>query len=121
LPDIIGALVSFGALLLLLRFWRPAETLGYGGVPLAAGADPAGTRPAGPGPADAPASRQPPGVRAAVPSFVAFGILIVVVVAATGPWSHLGDYTFIKPEVDAVSSLNHQPVAITWKFAPAVA
>ena len=49
LPDIIGALVSFGALLLLLRFWRPAETLGYGGVPLAAGADPAGTRSAAPG------------------------------------------------------------------------
>src|SRR5437764_1023940 len=34
LPDIIGALVSFGALLLLLRYWRPAETLGYGGVPI---------------------------------------------------------------------------------------
>jgi lactate permease len=60
-------------------------------------------------------------VRGAVPALVAFGILIVVVVAATGPWSHMGDYTFIKPEVDAVSSLNHQPVAITWKFAPAVA
>jgi lactate permease len=132
LPDIIGALVSFGALLLLLRFWRPAETLGYGGVPLAAGADPAGTRsaapgaagpgPAGPGPADAPASRQPPGVRAAVPAFVAFGILIVVVVAATGPWSHLGDYTFVKPGVDAVSSLpSHKAVSVTWKFAPAIA
>jgi lactate permease len=117
LPDIIGALVSFGALLLLLRFWRPAETLGYGGVPLAADAVPAGT-----GPADAPATRQPPGVRDAVPAFVAFGILIVVVVAATGPWSHLGDYTFVKPGVDAVSSLPpHDTVSVTWKFAPAVA
>src|SRR5947199_4425981 len=27
LPDIIGAVVCFGALLLLLRFWRPRETL----------------------------------------------------------------------------------------------
>src|SRR6266700_3584644 len=35
LPDIIGALVSFGALLLLLKFWLPKETLGYGGVPIA--------------------------------------------------------------------------------------
>src|SRR6266702_2252409 len=35
LPDIIGALVSFGALLLLLKFWQPQETLGYGGVPIA--------------------------------------------------------------------------------------
>ena len=34
LPDVIGALVCFGALLLLLRYWKPAETLGYGGVPV---------------------------------------------------------------------------------------
>src|SRR5215831_8928161 len=154
LPDVIGALICFGALLLLLRYWKPAETLGYGGVPIvaetvavgttAAGAGPAGTGPAGSGPAgsgpagpgpagtgpagtgsaDVPANgeqRSGSGVRAAVPALVAFGILIVVVVAATGPWSHMSDYTFIKPEVDAVSSLSHQPVAITWKFAPAVA
>jgi lactate permease len=61
------------------------------------------------------------GWREAVPGFTAFGVLIVVVVAATGPWSHIGDYTFIKPEVDAVSSLSHQPVAVVWKFAPAIA
>src|SRR6266566_4342774 len=36
LPDIVGALVSFGALLLLLRFWRPKTVLGYGGVALSA-------------------------------------------------------------------------------------
>jgi lactate permease len=131
LPDIIGALVSFGALLLLLRFWRPAETLGYGGVPLAAGAVPAGTEPTAPGAAgsgpaatgaDVAATQQRRGVHEAVPSFLAFGILIVVVVAATGPWSHLGDYTFVKPGVDAVSSLpSHKPVSVTFKFAPAVA
>src|SRR5919109_1720256 len=33
LPDIIGAVVCFGALLLLLRFLRPKETLGFGGDP----------------------------------------------------------------------------------------
>jgi lactate permease len=109
LPDIIGAVVSFGALLLLLRYWRPAETLGYGGDPVAA-APAAGTA--------APAGA---GWREAVPGFAAFGVLIVVVVAATGPWSHLGDYTFVKPEVDAVSSLSHQPVTLDWKFAPAIA
>ncbi len=64
LPDVIGALVCFGALLLLLRYWRPAETLGYGGVPIAAetvsagttagGAGTAGTGPTGIGPADGP-------------------------------------------------------------------
>jgi lactate permease len=127
LPDIIGALVSFGALLLLLRYWRPAETLGYGGVPIAAETVPVGTAVAGVGSAGAgpagaePANGERSGVRGAVPALVAFGILIVVVVAATGPWSHMGDYTFIKPEVDAVSSLSHQPVSVVWKFAPAVA
>jgi lactate permease len=34
LPDVIGALVCFGALLLLLKYWKPAETLGFGGVPV---------------------------------------------------------------------------------------
>jgi len=137
LPDILGALISFGALLLLLRFWRPAETLGYGGVPLAAdavsvatgpagtgptGTGATGTGPGGTGPADAPAGQEHTGVREAFPAFLAFGILVVVVVAATGPWSHLGDYTFIKPEVDATSSLPpHDTVAVVWKFAPAIA
>ena len=180
LPDVIGALVCFGALLLLLKYWKPAETLGYGGVPVtteavlagavATGAGSVGTLPAGAGsvgagsvgtgsagggsagagsagsgPADAgiggdgpaggasgdggpqagvPASgpRNPAGtLREAVPGLVSFGILVVIVVAATGPWSHLSDYTFIKPEVDAISSISHQPVAIVWKFAPAVA
>jgi lactate permease len=179
LPDVIGALVCFGALLFLLKYWKPAETLGYGGVPVSTqaslagavagagsvgagsagtvttgtgpgeparagggpggGGGPAGDAPAGDGPADdgpaagtpgrggtqAPAgngSANPAGtLREAVPGLVSFGILVVIVVAATGPWSHLGDYTFIKPEVDAVSSISHQPVAIVWKFAPAVA
>jgi lactate permease len=170
LPDVIGALVCFGALLLLLRYWKPAETLGYGGVPVsteavlagavasgagsvgtlpegggsagggtagggpagggAAGAGSGGTGPAGGASGDGgpsagvPANgpRNPAGtLREAVPGLVSFGILVVIVVAATGPWSHLGDYTFIKPEVDAISSISHQPVAIVWKFAPAVA
>ncbi len=137
LPDIIGAVVSFGALLLLLRYWRPAETLGFGGVPVtaepAAAPGPAGTpgtAPVGAGSPGttartaagvAPAEASQSGWREAVPGFTAFGVLIVVVVAATGPWSHLGDYTFVKPEVDAISSLSHQPVAVVWKFAPAIA
>jgi lactate permease len=124
LPDIIGAVVSFGALLLLLRYWRPAETLGFGGVPVTT--EPAqapATTASAAAPATAPAigATAGSGWREAVPGFTAFGVLIVVVVAATGPWSHLGDYTFVKPEVDAVSSLSHQPVAVDWKFAPAIA
>jgi lactate permease len=123
LPDIIGSLVSFGALLLLLRFWRPKQTLGYGGVPIESGpagatATPASAGSDGPGTMPAPAGRA--GIRDAAPGLMAFGILIVVVVAATGPWSHIGDYNFIKPSVGALSSLTHQPVSVEFKFAPAV-
>ena len=107
LPDVIGAVVCFGALLLLLRFWRPTETLGYGGVVIEPDE-----------PAEEPEDK--PGAREALRGFVPFGILIVVVVAATGPWSHLGTYDFIKPTVTSVSSLSHKAVKISWDFAPAV-
>jgi lactate permease len=115
LPDIIGAVVSFAALLVLLRFWRPKTTLGYGGVPIAA------ARPAGPGtPAATETDMATVGTRAAVRGFLPFVILIAVVVAATGPWSHMGDYTFVKPTITAISSLSHKPAPISFAFAPAI-
>ncbi len=126
LPDIIGAVVCFGALLLLLRFWRPRETLGFGGVPVEKeklnssrtdGGEPP-PRPAG-SPA-APAS-SPASTREAIRGLVPFGILIVVVVAATGPWSHLTNYNFAKPTVTAISSLSDKPTDVSWSFSPAVA
>ncbi|HSZ40813.1 MAG TPA: L-lactate permease [Trebonia sp.] len=113
LPDIIGAIVSFGCLLLLLRYWKPKETLGFGGVPIHQG-----------GSVDTPpksSGQAPPGRREAVRGLLPFGILIVVVVAATGPWSHLSDYDFVKPAVSAVSSLSHTATSVDWEFAPAVA
>lgn len=109
LPDIIGAVTSFACLLLLLRFWRPRETLGFGGVPIAA-ADGAGAPPA-----------ETVTAREAVRGLVPFLILIAVVVAATGPWSHLSNYNFVKPTVDAVSSLSGKATSVSWAFAPAVA
>jgi lactate permease len=114
LPDIIGAVVSFACILLLLRFWRPKETLGFGGVPIQAG-----------GSVDAPQADIPSTstgtAREAVRGLVPFLILIAVVVAATGPWSHLSNYNFVKPEVDAVSSLSGKAASVSWAFAPAVA
>ena len=175
LPDVIGALVCFAALLVLLRFWRPRETLGYGGVPVeptlaaaavggstasasgaggsTATASGTGRGPASPGgPGGAPGDPGSPGnpsdpgspgsgaspggaaataggagggerasFRQAMRGLVPFGILIIVVVAATGPWSHLGKYDFIKPEVAAINSLSHKPSKLTFEFAPAVA
>ena len=162
LPDVIGALVSFAALLVLLRFWRPRETLGFGGVPVEpalagvsgstaiasdAGGGPASSgstggtagspgTPGNPGNPGSPASGASPGgspaaagaggggqesFRQAMRGLLPFAILIVVVVAATGPWSHLGKFDFIKPTVAAINSLSHKPSKLTFDFAPAVA
>jgi lactate permease len=104
LPDITGSLVCFAALLVLLRFWRPARTLGYGGVPLEAEPDVAA--------ADG---------RGALRGLIPFGVLIVVVVAWTGPWSPLPKYQPFAPAVTAVSSLSGKTVKAAWTFAPFVA
>jgi lactate permease len=48
-------------------------------------------------------------------------ILIAVVTAAIGPWSHLGNYNFIKPTVTTIGSLSHKPTDVAWTFNPAVA
>jgi len=114
LPDIIGAVVSFACILLLLRFWRPRETLGFGGVPMHAGGS-VDTPLPNAGPEETVTTRQ------AVRGLLPFLILIAVVVAATGPWSHLSNYNFVKPTVEAVSSLSGKAASVSWAFAPAVA
>jgi lactate permease len=130
LPDVIGAVVSFAALLLLLRFWRPRETLGFGGVPIDASAGlaapiapaaPTTTAEPGSPAATRDAAAAQPGTREAARGFIPFIILIIVVVAATGPWSHLSTYDFVKPTVSTVSSLSHKATSVDWEFAPAIA
>jgi lactate permease len=56
-----------------------------------------------------------------VRGMVPFLILIAVVVAATGPWSHLTNYNFAKPAISAISSLSHKKTDVSWAFTPAVA
>jgi lactate permease len=113
LPDIIGSLVCFGALLLFLRVWRPAVTLGFGGREL----EPPVGRRDGPGADRAPAG----GARAAVRGLVPFGILVAVVVAWTGPWSPLPGYAPFAPAVQAISSLDQKVTSTSFKWAPFVA
>jgi lactate permease len=103
LPDVVGSLVCFGALLLLLKFWRPKVTLGFGGEEI-----------------ETP-EIAPLGVRAPLRGLLPFVILIVVVVAWTGPWSKLGSYVPFAPSVKAISSLDHTAAVTAWKFAPFVA
>ncbi len=131
LPDVIGSLVCFVVLLGLLRVWRPKSVLGFGGRELSAEEISAFEREAelspglaGAAPADGPgtpaagwaASRNGRVVRALVP----FGILIVVVVLWTGPWSSLPGYIPFEPKATAVGSLGGT-VESAWKFAPFVA
>lgn len=128
LPDIVGSMVCFAALLGLLRVWRPKTVLGFGGRELTAEEVSAFNRQAalapgmaGSGPGT-PATGWSPGsqARRVTRALVPFGILIAVVVAWTGPWSSLPAYIPFKPKVTAVSSLGG-PVESVWKFAPFVA
>lgn len=131
LPDVVGSLVCFAALLGLLRVWRPRTVLGFGGRELTADEVAAFSQQAavpglaGTAAGDAPgapaagwAARSPSwrGIRALVP----FVILIGVVVAWTGPWSPLPGYIPFEPKVTAIGSLGGH-VESSWKFAPAVA
>src|SRR5699024_3573507 len=117
LPDVVGSLVCFAALLVLLRFWRPKPTLGFGGVELTddqVEAELASRSSEGP---DDPAVSTGSARRA----LLRFGILVVVVVAWTGPWSGLTDWVPFEPAVQAMSSLSGEVQAISFEFAPLVA
>jgi lactate permease len=115
LPDVIGSLVCFAALLGLLRIWKPRSTMGFGGRDLTEEEIEA-HRQRGIG-ADAAATRDSSPLRGLVP----FIIIVVVVVAWTGPWSALTKYLPFAPKISAMSSLAHEAVTTSWKFTPFVA
>ena len=74
LPDVIGSIVCFVVLLLLLRVWRPAQVLAYGGTPVSA-----------------ERQVQAHGLtgREVGMAWLPIAVLVIVVVAWTGPWSNL--------------------------------
>lgn len=111
LPDIVGALVSFAALLLLLKVWRPRTMLGYGGVPLA--------ETEAQGVAIEPEAADQPrhSIGAALLPFL---ILIVVVVLWTGPWSKLPAVSLAKFPLPAISSITGKSTSILFSFTPFV-
>src|SRR5271163_1883968 len=91
LPDVIGAIVCFACLLILLKVWQPAQTLGYGGVPVTAAQE-----------------RQAEG-HGLSPGEVFQGwlpiiVLVAIVVAWTGPWSVLPGIIGLHLQVNAASS-----------------
>jgi lactate permease len=112
LPDVLGSLVCFAALLGLLKIWRPRTVMGFGGKDLTDEEIEAHRLRTV---SETGATSSP--LRGLLP----FAILVVVVVAWTGPWSGLPKYVPFAPKVSAMSSLAHATVSTSWKFAPAIA
>jgi lactate permease len=92
LPDVIGAIVCFACLLLLLKVWRPARTLGYGGVPVTAAQE-------------AQAEGHGLSPLEVFQGWLPIIILIVIVVAWTGPWSKLPAIVMLHLQVTAATTL----------------
>jgi lactate permease len=106
LPDVSGSIVCFGALLLLLSFWRPKRVLGYGGVPL-----------------NAEAIANAPKIDALSPgdvliAWAPFLVLIIVVTLWTGPWSPLPKFVLYSAKVTASAPETKATIAAAFNFAP---
>ncbi len=103
LPDITGAIVSFVCILLFLKVWCPKSTLAFGGSEVQS------TRTFG---------RSDLTSREVFYSWVPIIILVIVVLAGTGPWSHLGDISFMKIDVKGFSSISHKAVSVLFNWTP---
>jgi lactate permease len=107
LPDVAGAIVCFVCLLVLLKVWRPAEVLGYGGKPI-------------PGAQVAAAHHGLSGGDIFM-AWLPIAVLVAVVVAWTGPWSTLPGKVLIHWVVSASSSITEgATIAAAFDFKPYV-
>jgi lactate permease len=108
LPDITGAFVCFWILFLFVKKWRPKTIRGFGGKPL---------NEAQSNPHEGEPDLTP---RQAFMAWLPYLVLLVVVVAWTGPWSKLPGITWAKLQVSAVSSITHKPQPSTFSFKPLI-
>jgi lactate permease len=106
LPDLSGALASFWILFLFVKIWRPKTIRGFGGVPLEVS------------PPVFSDSAILNSVRTALSAWAPYIVLILVVVAWTGPWSTLPARSLLKLSVAANSSITHKPLTSVFNFAP---
>ena len=90
LPDVIGSIVCFVALLLLLKVWRPSRVLAYGGQPATG---------------DTQAEAHGLSGGEIFMAWLPIIILVAVVVAWTGPWSKLPTIIGLHLQVSATSGL----------------
>ncbi len=106
LPDVIGAIVCFVALLVLLKVWRPAHVLAYGGAQISG---------------DTQAEAHGLSARDVGMAWLPIAILIAVVVAWTGPWSKLPGIIGLHLEVAATSGLpGGAPIRAIFNWTPFV-
>jgi lactate permease len=106
LPDVIGAIICFAVLLLLLKVWRPAHVLAYGG-----------------GPVTGSTQAEAHGLSAGEVgmAWLPIAILIAVVVAWTGPWSKLPGIVGLHLDVVATSGLpGGAPIRAIFNWTPFV-
>src|SRR5580698_8701090 len=97
LPDLSGALVSFWILFLFVKVWRPKTIRGFGGAPLEIS------------PEVSADFAKLTSVGTALSVWIPYIVLILVVVAWTGPWSTLPARSLLKLSVAATSSITHKP------------
>jgi lactate permease len=104
LPDVVGAIVCFGCLLVLLKVWRPAEVLGYGGIPVSGGAQVTSHGLSG---------------HEVFQAWLPIFVLVAVVVAWTGPWSSLPGIIALHLQISAASSITQgATIAATFNWTP---
>jgi lactate permease len=106
LPDVIGSIVCFVVLLLLLRVWRPAQVLAYGGVPVSGGQQVEAHGLSG---------------REVGMAWLPIAVLVAVVVAWTGPWSNLPKIILYHAAVAADSAITPgAKITATFNWTPFV-
>ena len=106
LPDVIGAIICFAALLVLLKVWRPAQVVGYGGGAVTG---------------DTAAEAHGLSAGDVGMAWLPIAILIAVVVAWTGPWSKLPSIVALHLEVAATSGLpGGAPIRAIFNWTPFV-
>jgi lactate permease len=106
LPDVAGSIVCFACLLILLKVWHPATVLGYGGKPLSGSA-----------------ATEHHGMTGSevFTGWMPIIVLVVVVVAWTGPWSKLPGIILLHLQVTAASSITQgATIAAIFNWTPGV-
>jgi lactate permease len=106
LPDITGSIVCFCALLLLLKVWRPTRILAHGGRQITATEEAGTSRAHG------------LSLGEVLLAWMPFAVLVVVVMAWTGPWSSLPAVGWYSAQVQATAPETKATITAAFKFAP---